>query len=246
MNIHRSTFQSATYLSLPYPLYDVIYHDACYFGYLKGDTPNINGFLNHLIPALSDFHDNLHNRFLDFLDGDETRTQSVEQSILHVYLDPFGANYDTLKKVPFRVTEKSMEDFLRIHDIKLEYYKTDFSGYIRTLLADYTSRTVNQRECLFSYRMLPTLKTAIEQGLSCHFYCADQTFVFVPVCLEISPVSRRNLICGISAVTNEDVVLALSSVLSIAPGTSHHDFTDEDCSLLFDTVEKFFEKEKTV
>lgn len=244
MSTYRLTFQSATNLSIPYSFYDVIYHDACYFGYLKGDTPNINGFLNHLIPSLSDFHDNLHRRFYAFLGGDEDSVRAVEQSIHHVYLDPFDIHYAASIKIPFRVTKKYMNDFLKIHDVKLDYYRTDFSNYVRNLLAEYTSRTISQRECLFAYRMLPVLSDAVAQGLVCRFYCKNEVFSFVPICLETSPATQRTLICGISPETNDDIIVALASVLHIIPETTHCDFSEEECASLYEYIEKFIEKEQ--
>ena len=243
MNNYRLTFNASSNLMLPTGVYDILFHDAYYFGYIKNDKPNINGFLNHLIPVLSDYRDDLHQKFLKYNNGNEEITRIVEQNIHNVYLAPFNFSDDARVNVPFRINKNQYDDFVKIHDVKLSYYNTDFTNFVRNLLSEYAAKTINQREYLYHFRLMDDLQNAIINNNLCHFHMADTVISFVPVSIDVSPISRKNYIVGISADKMSPLIVSLKKIKSIAIDRNKFSISEEDCTKIVNYFNEFIEKE---
>ena len=169
MKNDRLTFFDPTNILLPITVYDTLYHDAYYFGYEKNNTANISGFLNHLIPCLSKYRDDLHNTLLKNNNNNEELTLKIEENIYKIYFNKYDYCDDGTINVPFRVNKEHYEDFLTIHDLYLIKYNMDFSSYVRSLLIEYSSKRIGQREFFYFYNKLNTIKEAIHKNLECIF-----------------------------------------------------------------------------
>lgn len=243
MNNYRLTFNTLSNLMLPSGVYDVLFHDAYYFGYIKNDKPNINGFLNHIIPVLSDYRDDLRQKLLKYNNGNEEITRIVEQNIHNVYLVPFNFSDDARFNVPFRINKDRYTDFIKIHDVKLSYYNTDFTNFVRNLLSEYATKTINQREYLYHFRLMNDLHNAITKNNLCHFYLMDNVISFIPISVDVSPITSKNYIVGISADKNSPLLVSLAEIKNIAVDRNKITISEEDCTKVVNYFNEFIEKE---
>ena len=212
MNDFRLTFNTTTNFKIPLGILDVLTTDAYHFGYITNGHANISGFLNDLIPTLSDYQDDLHKRILKYHNGDEEKARISEQTIYNVYLRPFDFHDDSYVTVPLRINNKRKNHFLKIHDVKLRYYNLDFTNYIRNLLTEYATKTNDQRECLFQFHLLEKVKAAIKEQRVCRFYQKNFVYTFAPVVVETTPCERICLIAGISSEDHTPTIIELYKV----------------------------------
>ena len=242
MENSRLTFNSSTNFTLPIGVYQVLQCDAYYYGFIKSDKPNISGFLNNLIPTLSDYQENLFGELLKYNNGNVEAAKMCARSIHNVYLHPFAFHDDGVINVPFRISKEKYDDFIVIHDERLAFYNTDFTNYVRTLLSEYTSKTLGQREYLYAFRIINHIKSAIEKQKLCKFYTDDQTFMFVPVSIETSPLYNHNYIVGIDY-DNQAKAIKLSKIRKISVTNNKLKITKEMCELISDYIESIYEEE---
>ena len=90
MNNTRLTFNSSTNFTLPIGVFRILQRDAYYYGFIKNEQPNVSGFLNNLIPALSDYQEDLLHELLKYNNGDVETAKICAKSIHNVYLHPFA------------------------------------------------------------------------------------------------------------------------------------------------------------
>ena len=242
MNNSRLTFNSSTNFTLPIGTYYVLERDAYYYGYMKNEKPNISGFLNQLIPVLSDYQENLYKELLKYNNGDEDLTKTVARSIYNIYLKPFNFHDDAYTNVPFRISKDKYSDFEIIHDERLRFYDTDFTNYIRTLLVEYASKTLAQREYLYAFRNIEKIRAAITKNNVCKFYYDGRSDLFVPVSIEVSPIYEYNYVVGI---TNElkPIVLRLSTIQKIVILDEKIRITEKMCDLIDKYLDDIYEEE---
>lgn len=242
MNNSRLTFNSSTNFTLPIGAFYILERDAYYYGYVKNEKPNISGFLNELIPVLSDYQEELYKELLKYNNGNTDIAKIVARSIHNVYLKPFNFHDDAYISVPFRISKDKYNDFEIIHDERLRFYDTDFTNYIRTLLVEYASKTFAQREYLYAFRKLKNIREAIIKNKMCRFYSDGKCDVFVPVSIEASPVFEYNYIVGI---TNEYIPMAirLSEVYKIVMLEEKMTITEKMCMLINEHLENIYEEE---
>lgn len=242
MNNSRLTFNTSTTLTVPSIICDILRGDAWHYGFIKNDQPNISGFLNRLIPVLSDYQDELHKRLLKYNNGDEHITRVVEQNILNVYLAPFNARDDITVTIPFRINQSYIDEFILIHDVKLLHYDIDFTTFIRNLLMEYATKTLGQREYLYAFREVQSIREAIQKQSLCHFYHQEGRISFAPVSMELSPINGCYVIVG----CDKDKVpcfLPLSSIQNLLVDQVRLEISDEDCDNMWDAFQKYYEEE---
>ena len=242
MKNSRLTFNSSTNFTLPIGVYQVLQGDAYYYGFMKNDKPNIGGFLNNLIPALSDYQENLFGELLKYNNGNVEAAKMCARSIHNIYLRPFAFHDDGVINVPFRISKERYDDFIVIHDERLAFYDTDFTNYVRTLLSEYASKTLGQREYLYAFRMINDIREAICKQKLCKFYINEQTFTFVPVSIETSPIYNHNNIVGIDG-NNQPQAIRLSEIRKISVTDKKIKVTEEMCELIGDHLDKIYEEE---
>ena len=224
MNNTRLTFYDPINLSLPIFVYKTIKADAKYFGFMKNNQPNINGFLNHLIPCLSNHRENLHKTFLNNNDNDEVFVNKLEKNMYKYYFNQYDYFDDIYRKVSLRVSSKKYNEFVFIHDAIINKYDMDFTEYVRSLLIEYSTQRICKREYFFHYSKINILKKAIEKNEICYFYTSEKKFSFIPVSIELATSSAINLVVGISEDRITQIFLDLSShkVLDKNPRFHHH------------------------
>ena len=242
MNNTRLTFNSSTNITLPIGVFQVLQGDAYYYGFMKNDKPNVSGFLNNLIPALSDYQEDLYEELLKYNNGNAEAAKTCARSIHNVYLQPFSFHDDGTVNVPFRISKDKYDDFMVIHDERLAFYDTDFTNYIRTLLSEYASKTLGQREYLYAFKIISLLREAMRKENICKFYTNDGVLIFVPVSIEISPIYNHNYIVGIDKDKHPQII-RLSQIQRVSVWEEKIKITKEMCELIDDHLDKIYEEE---
>ena len=242
MNRSRLTFTSSTNFTLPIGVFQILQRDAYYYGFMKNGKPNISGFLNNLIPSLSDYQEDLYQELLKYNNGSEEIAKACARSIHNVYLYPFAFHDDGVVNVPFRISKDRYSDFIVIHDERLAFYDTDFTNYVRTLLSEYASKTIGQREYLYAFRIIATLREAIQRERVCNFYSNEKHFTFVPVSIETSPVYNYNYIVGVDK-NNMPQAIKLSETQRITVLETEMKISEKTCELINEYLNAIYEEE---
>ena len=242
MNNTRLTFNSSTNFTLPIGVFHILQRDAYYYGFIKNTQPNVSGFLNNLIPTLSDYQENLFKELLKYNNGNAEIAKNCARSIHNVYLRPFSFHDDGTVNVPFRISKDKYDDFIVIHDERLGFYDTNFTNYVRTLLSEYASKTLGQREHLYAFKMVSSIREAIQKGAICKFYTNEETFAFTPISIELSPVYDHNYIVGINS-NKQPKAVRLSKTHKLSVLEDKIKVTEEMCVLANDHIDKIYEEE---
>lgn len=238
----RLTFNSSTNFTLPIGVFQVLQRDAYYYGFIKNEQPNVSGFLNNLIPALSDYQEDLFDQLLKYNNGNAEAAKICARSIHNVYLRPFAFHDDGTVNVPFRISKDKYDDFIVIHDERLCFYDTDFTNYVRTLLSEYASKTPGQREYLYAFKMISSLREFIRKGKVCKFYTTEEALNFAPVSIELSPIYDHNYIVGIDC-NDRPKAIRLSQTHKISVLEDKMIITQKMCELIGEHLDKIYEEE---
>lgn len=240
MDTYRLTFYEPTNFTLPIAIYNTLIEDAFHFGYIKNNQANISGLLNRLIPCLATYRDDLHCQLLQANNNDEVLTSKIEENIYKIYFNKYDYCDDGTITVPFRVNKEYLQDFLEIYDNKLSKYNMDFTGFVRSLLIEYSSKRLNQREYFFFYKEMLHLKDAINNNALCHFYSKDEKLSFVPVSIEFFSETEQNLVVGIDLEKESAHILPLSSIKRIVYTESIIPITKDDCDFIYESLEQYY------
>ena len=243
MNDLRLTFSTSTVLTVPTNVFEILKKDAMHFGFFKNKKPNLSGFLNELIPALSDYQEDFYKSLLKYNNGNAELAKAVARSIQNVHMSPLLFYNDGKEKISFRISKDKYDDFILIHDKRLSFYDTDFTNYNKTLLVEYAFRDLAQRECLFFYRALKKLKEATLKSNVCSFYNGNQYGSFVPISIKISPASGQNYIVGITS-DRQPLVMKLCSLRKFVVLDEKINITDKLYSSANDVLEETYAKEE--
>ena len=241
----RLTFFDPTNITLPIVIFNTLVNDAFHFGFVKNKQANISGLLNCLLPCLADYRDDLHKNLLSANNNDEDLTNKIEESIYKIYFNKYDYCDDGTVNVPFRVNKEHLQDFLEIFDNKLSKYNMDFTGYVRSLLIEYASKRLNQREYFFFYRKINDIKTACTENSLCYFYTSIEKDCFIPVSIEVSRNTETTLIVGINQTKDTAYVLPLASLQRIVVTDTKVSITENDCNFIYETLENYYEETET-
>lgn len=244
MKNNRLTFFDPTNILLPINVCNTLEQDAFYFGYEKNNKANISGFLNHLIPCLSNYRDDMHHTFLKNNNNDESLTLKIEENIYKTYFNKYDYCDDGFANIAFRVNDKHYEDFLTIHDIKLAKYNMDFTNYVRSLLIEYTSKRIGQREFFYFYDKINLLKKAMHKNLECVFYTHNEKLTFIPITIELSKLSGKNLVIGLTRDKSFCYIFELVTLKKVICTNNSNLITQEDCDFAYDSLSDYYEKEQ--
>lgn len=242
MNNTRLTFYDPTNIALPIVIFNTLVNDAFHFGFVKNEQANLSGLLNCLIPCLVDYREDLHENLLQANDNDEFLTNKIEENIYKVYFNKYDYCDDGTVIVPFRVNKAHLQDFLEIFDNKLGKYNMDFTGFVRSLLIEYCSKRLNQREYFFFYRKINEIKNACIKNNLCYFYTNVEKDGFIPVSIEVSRNSETNFIVGINPTKDTAYVLPLASIQRIVVTDTQVSITEKDCDFIYETLERYYEE----
>ena len=239
----RLTFFDPTNIALPIVIFNTLVNDAFHFGFVKNEQANVSGLLNCLIPCLADYREDLHKNLLLANNNDETLTTKIEENIYKIYFNKYDYCDDGTVTVPFRVNNAHLQDFLEIIDNKLGKYNMDFTGFVRSLLIEYCSKRLNQREYFFFYRKINEIKNACVKNFLCCFYTDVEKTCFIPVSIEVSRTSETNLIVGISETKETAYVLPLAYLQRIVVTDTKVFITEKDCEFIYESLENYYEEE---
>ena len=242
MKNSRLTFNSSTNFTLPIGVYQTLQKDAYYYGFIKNEKPNISGFLNRLIPSLADYQEDLRKRLVEYNDGDEEMAKKCARSIHNVYLYPFTFHDDGVVNVPFRIGKDKYDEFMVIHDERLAFYDTDFTNYVRTILSEYASKTLEQREHLYAYRMVGLLQDAMRRERFCKFYMSEYAVTFAPVSIETSPIYGYRYVVGVDR-EHRPQAIRLAEIQNAYVTNEKVKITEEMCELISDLLDQIYEEE---
>lgn len=243
MKNSRLTFFEPTNFTLPITIFNTLVDDAFYFGYVKNNQANLSGLLNHLIPNLTEYRKDLHNSFLLANNGDEQLTAKIEENIYKLYFNKYDYCDDGVVTVPFRANKEHLQDFLDIVDNVIYVFNMDFTGFVRSLLVEYCSKRLTQREYFYYYKDILKIKNAISQNLVCSFYTNDEKNTFIPISIELSRATEQNLIVGYNHQEENAYVLPLSYVKRFVITDISYEITDENSDFVYECL-LLYEKEK--
>lgn len=243
MNEARITFLEPTNFTLPIAIFNTLVDDAFYFGYVKNHQANLSGLLNHLIPNLTEYRKDLHLAFLNANNGDETLTNKIEENIYKIYFNKYDYCDDGVAVVPFRVNKEHMQQFLDIVDNLLYSLDMDFTGFVRSLLIEYCSKKLNQREYFFYYTEISTIKNAIAENCLCHFYTKEEKVSFIPISIELSRVVGHNVVVGYNAESEKAYALPLSYIKRVVVTQEEYELEDDDIGFVYECLAEY-EKEQ--
>lgn len=245
MNNTRLTFLEPTNFTVPITIFQTLVSDAFHFGYVKNDVANLSGLLNHLIPVLSDYREDLHLDFLLQNNGDEILTRKTEECIYKTYFRKYDFCDDAVVCIPFRINQVHYNDFLKIHDLLLPKYNMDFSNFVRSLLLEYTTKRLCQREYFFHYRLMFDLKNAISNQYLCHLYNKTERITLVPLSLECSKFNEQNFIVGVNEENDTFYAVPLADIQKVVVDENQPIHVDDDDYIAIQDFFEEYDKEDT-
>lgn len=226
-------------------IYNILLRDSEYFGFMKNNKPNISGFLNSLIPNLAIYREELHRDFLKNNNNDENLSNIIEQNIYNVYLKTFDMTDDSMVKIQFRVNKENRKDFIKIQDEFLTKYDMTFSKYIKSLLAEYASRPLFQREIFYNFKLNKVLINAIKNEMYVYIYLNDNSKVKIaPIDIEINPNTESNYIFGFSENKEKIYIIRYSLISSISKLNQKVELTEKDYEEISELEEDYFNNYK--
>lgn len=224
-------------------LQDILVKDALHFGFEKNGKSNLNGFLNILLPNLIEYREDLHNEFLKYNNKDNKKVKLIEDNIYNVYLKTFDISEDAKVNIQIRINKENQINFLKIQNEFLQKYNVTFSRYIKTLLYEYASRPLFQRELFFIYKNKKTLLKAIKDYRYSIIYLKNNEFYnIVPIDVFVEPKTTENYIFGYTNLKDEIHCIKLSSVRDITISNDKANITEKDLNDLIDFEKIFIKK----
>lgn len=222
-------------------IYDILYYDCIYFGFIKNDRPNISGFLNHLIYHLSQYREDLHLDFLKKNNNDSTLALTIEQNIYSVYLKTFDISNDSKKNIQLRINKQYKSTFIKIVDNYLNKYNMDFTNYIRTLLLEYAIKPLYQREYFNIYNYSKIILQAQKQSRLIKIRTNQESICFLPVGIEKFYLNDQFYVFGYTKNKEEIITIKYATIKSVSLLDEKIDLTDNDYKLILEEIDKFFD-----
>ena len=245
--IERLTFLTPTHFNLPIAICNTLIEDALYFNVLKNNQASISGLLNRLIPNMADYRNDLHLSFLKENDGDVELTNKIEKNIYKTYFNQYDYCDDGTVTVPFRVNSAHLQQFLDIHDNTLYKYDMSFTEFVKSVLIEYSSKRLNQREYFFYYKEVQKIKVAIQNKQQCVFYLDEEKISFVPISVEISRFGEQNLIIGYDFKNKKAHIIPISFLKKIVLNDIKYEITEVELDFVYECFteyeNEFMEKE---
>ena len=109
-------------------------------------------------------------------------------------------------------------------------------------MCEYASKTIAQREYLFAFRQLQTIKSAIESQCLCLVYSSCELKKFAICAIETSPVYTYNYVVGIDA-AGKPVSLRLRDLQSVTITNENIELTESMVGKLCDYLDELYQKE---
>lgn len=224
-------------------IYDVIYNDCIYFGYIKNDKPNISGFLNHIIHHLSQYREDLHEQFLKNNNYDSNLVLLIENNIYNTYLKTFDISNDAKHKIQLRINKEHLETFINIVDKYLHKYNLDFTKYIRTLLLEYAIKPLYQREYFSIYIYSKIILKALKNSQFIKVRTIDGENVrLVPIAIENDYLQNQSYLFGYTQNKENIAIIKYSNIKAVTILDEYMGIEESDYDKLIETSNEFFEE----
>ena len=200
INANNLIFLSPISIRLPNELYDLIEVDAKLFGFKKNGKPNINGFLNKLLPSIIKMQSSIPS--LAFSNtNDEELVSLISKSTFQI-----DSIYKPLIKgdnvtVSFRVNKAHEKDFQEIYENILPVYNMDFSALLRSSLTFYIINRLAIRERFVHFENYTAISNAISEQKQCLFFLKEKHLLLSSISIFVSPITDRNVLLGIDPKT---------------------------------------------
>lgn len=235
----RLTFLTPTHFNLPITIYNTLIEDALYFNILKNNQASISGLLNHLIPNMAEYRNDLHLSFLKENDYNVELTNKIEKNIYKTYFNQYDYCDDGTTSVSFRVNSRHEQQFLDIYDNVLYRYNMNFTEFVRSVLIEYSSKRLNQREYFFYYNEIHKIKEAIQNSKQCVFYLEKEKISFVPVSVEISRKGEHNLIIGYDFENDMAHIVPILLLKRIVLNDIKYEVRKEEINFVYECFEEY-------
>lgn len=235
----RLTFLTPTHFNLPITIYNTLIEDALYFNILKDNQASVSGLMNHLIPNMAEYRNDLHVSFLKENDGNVELTHKIEKNIYKTYFNQYDYCDDGTVAVPFRVNSAHLQQFLDIYDNTLYKYNMNFTEFVKSVLVEYSSRRLNQREYFFYYKEIHKIKGAIQNKQQCVFYIEEGKMSFVPISVEISRRGECNLIIGYDFENDKAYIMPILSLKRIVLNDIKYEVGKEEIDFVYECFEEY-------
>ena len=235
----RLTFSTPSHFNLPITIYNTLIEDALYFKILKDNQASISGLMNHLIPNMAEYRNDLHISFLKENNGDVELTNKIEKNIYKTYFNQYDYCDDGTVSVPFRVNSAHLQQFLDIYDNVLHKYNMNFAEFVRSVLIEYSSKRLNQREYFFYYNEIHKIKDAIQNSQQCVLYLEEEKISFVPISVEISRKSEQNLIIGYDFENNKTHIVPIVLLKRIVLNDIKYEVKKEEIDFTYECFEEY-------
>lgn len=241
MNNNYDILTDGTNFSISNGIYDIIISDCFYFGYIKNNKPNISGFINHIIPHLAKYREDLHLQFLKNNNYDEDIARLIECNIYNIYLKTFDISNDSKRKIQLRINKENESSFREILYKHLNKYNLDFTNYIRTLLLDYSIKPLYQREYFSIYSLSKKIEYAIQHCKEIVIKTRSESINLIPITYEVNSTTAQSFLFGFAS-SSKDVITILeySKIQNIIVLDNSHTLTQEDYNFIIDSIQKFF------
>ncbi|MBQ7307435.1 MAG: hypothetical protein IJW82_02805 [Clostridia bacterium] len=223
-------------------IFQTLYNDCIYFGFIKNDKPNISGFLNQLIHHLSYYREDLHNEFLNKNNNDLDLVLNIEKNIYNTYLKNYDISNSSKYNIQLRINKEYMKTFIKIVDCYLEKYKLDFTNYIRTLLFEYSLRPLCFREYLHIYTYSKILFDAKKNNQLVKIRLAKNiAATIVPAVIEKDFINNEYFIAGYTKHKEQTILIKYSDIVSVNLLNDYELINEEDYKNLLEIIFEFFE-----
>jgi hypothetical protein len=115
----------------------------------------------------------------------------------------------------------------------------NFTQFVRSILIEYCSKRLNQREYFFFYKEMQNIKYAIKNNKQCTFYLKNEKLCFVPISIELSFKREQNYIIGYDFNCEKAYVFPVSLLKRIIVNNVQYEVTEEDISFVYDYFKEY-------
>lgn len=226
-------------ITLPFSVIDTLFEDARnYEIYYRGEL-SLSGIINILLPNLIQYREDLYKDFLQKNNDDETLVLTIMKNIFNNYFNFYKQDLEDSYRKSYRINKPNLDLFMKLENDLLDKYGMNLENYIRTLLVEYSSKKNQERELLYYYNYLATLKECIDENyfIKCMY---DSGWIDI-LPLNLENFNGINIITGLYEENNEKevIIIPLSRINHLMSLSKKY-----KCSI--DEMDKYLKDKKTL
>ena len=234
----------STNIRLSSSAFDVLVEDCFRYGYLKKGKANISYIISRLAKELTEYRIDLHEELLKNNKGNIELVKNIETNIFNIYLKKL--NYicdDSYVNVGYRTSKEFMPYIKDIFYEILEKFDIDFASYIRSIIHEYCSRTITQRELFLNYSLIKLIRNSIKQGKIVNIVNDGIQDNLLVVAIEQNECGF-NYMLGITPDRTMSLFLPLSKTERLVVTKNKMSISDDDYDKILSNFSKFVEENK--